>query len=85
VISHARQNRCFFEINSSPDRLDLSAANARRAAAAGVKIAVSTDAHSTGELALIRCGIDQARRAGLEASAVLNCLSWEVLQPLFRR
>ena len=30
VIEHARQSGCFFEINSSPDRLDLSAENARR-------------------------------------------------------
>jgi DNA polymerase (family X) len=31
IIRHARQNCCFFEINSSPDRLDLSAENARLA------------------------------------------------------
>lgn len=85
VIDHARQNRCFFEINSSPDRLDLSAENARRAAAAGVMIAVSTDSHSTGELELVRCGIDQARRAGLQKSDILNSLPWSKLQRLFRR
>src|SRR5438874_12001524 len=85
VIAQARQNGCFFEINSSPDRLDLSAENARRAAAAGVLISISTDSHSTGELDLIRCGIDQARRAGLEKSNVLNCLPWKNLQRLFRR
>jgi len=27
VVQHARENGCFFEINSSPDRLDLSAEN----------------------------------------------------------
>lgn len=85
VITKARQNGCFFEINSSPDRLDLSADNARRAADAGVLIAISTDSHSTGELGLIRCGIDQARRAGLTKSGVLNCLPWKSLQRLFRR
>jgi len=85
VIEEARQRGCFFEINSSPDRLDLSAGNARRAAAAGVLIAINTDSHSTGELPLIRCGIDQARRAGLEKTSVLNCLPWEKLQRLFRR
>ena len=85
VIEHARQAGCFFEINSSPDRLDLSAENARRAAASGIKIAVSTDAHSTYEFDLIRYGIDQARRAGLEKSDVLNCLHWVRLQRLFRR
>jgi DNA polymerase (family 10) len=85
IAAHAKQNGCFFEINSSPDRLDLGAENARLAAAAGVKIAVSTDAHSTRELDLIRCGIDQARRAGLDKGAVLNCLPWEKLRALFRR
>ena len=85
VVAQARKNGCFFEINSSPDRLDLSAENARRVSAAGVRIAINTDAHGTGELPLIRCGIDQARRAGLEKMTVLNCLHWEKLQPLFRR
>jgi DNA polymerase (family 10) len=85
VIAHARQNGCFFEINSSPDRLDLSAHNARRAAAAGVLISISTDSHSTEELDLFRCGIDQARRAGLEKSGVLNCVPWKTLQTSFRR
>jgi len=85
VIDHARQNGCFVEINSSPDRLDLSAENARRAAAAGVMIAVSTDSHSTVELELVRCGLDQARRAGLQKSDTLNSLPWSKLQRLFRR
>ena len=85
VIEHARQNGCFFEINSSPDRLDVSAENARHAAAAGVMIAVTTDAHSTGELDLVRCGLDQARRASLQKAQVLNCLPLADLQRMFRR
>jgi DNA polymerase (family X) len=85
IIAHAKQNGCFFEINSSPDRLDLSAENARLAAMANIKIAVSTDAHSTREFELIGYGIDQARRAGLEKSSVLNCLPWRQLSRLFKR
>ena len=85
VIDQARQKGCFFEINSSPDRLDLSAENARKAAAAGVMIAVSTDSHSTGELDLVRCGLDQARRAGLQKANILNGLPWNKLQHRFRR
>jgi DNA polymerase (family 10) len=85
VIKHAQQNGCFFEINSSPDRLDLSAENACKAAAAGVMIAVSTDSHSTGELDLVRCGLDQARRAGLRKADVLNSLPWKKLHRLFQR
>ena len=86
IIAHALQNGCFFEINSSPELLDLSAENARLASAAGVKIAVSTDAHSTRELDTIRNGIEQARRAGLEKTSILsNCLPWPSLLGLFKR
>ncbi len=85
IVQHAKQNGCFFEINSSPDRLDLSADNARLANQAGVRIAISTDAHSTREFATIRYGIDQARRAGLGSACVLNSLAWASLEPLFRR
>jgi DNA polymerase (family 10) len=85
IIAHAKAASCFFEINSSPDRLDLSAEHARLAREAGVKIAVSTDAHSTREFGTVQYGLDQARRAGLEPASVLNCLSWPSLQPLFRR
>jgi DNA polymerase (family 10) len=85
VIAHAKQNGCFFEINSSPDRLDLSAENSRLASAAGIMIAISTDAHSVSEFSTIRHGIEQARRAGLEARSVLNCQSLETLIGLFQR
>ena len=85
VIEQARANGCFFEINSSPDRLDLPWAQARLAAQAGVKIAVSTDAHSTREYDLIRYGIDQARRAGLRKESILNTRSWAELRALIRR
>jgi DNA polymerase (family 10) len=85
VVAHAKQNGCFFEINSSPDRLDLSAENSRLASAAGVMIAISTDAHSVSEFGTIRYGIEQARRAGLEARSILNCQSLETLTDLFKR
>ena len=77
LIEHARQSGRAFEINCSPDRLDLSAENARLAKEAGVRIVISTDAHSTRELALIRYGVEQARRAGLEAREIGNCLPWK--------
>ncbi|HEY4356423.1 MAG TPA: PHP domain-containing protein [Acidobacteriaceae bacterium] len=85
VAAHAKQNGCFFEINSSPDRLDLSAENARLAAQLGIMIAISTDAHSIHEFGTIRYGIEQARRAGLEKSSILNCQSLESLTRLFKR
>ena len=85
IAAHAKQTGCFFEINSSPDRLDLSAENARVAAALGILIAISTDAHSIHEFGTIRYGIEQARRAGLERTSVLNCQPLEKLTKLFKR
>jgi DNA polymerase (family 10) len=75
LVDHARSVKVYFEINASPDRLDLSADNARAVKSAGIKIAICTDAHHVRELDYMRCGIDVARRAGLEKEDVLNCLS----------
>ena len=85
VVEHARKNGCFFEINSSPERLDLSATNARLACEAGVKIAINTDAHHTREFDFVTSGVEQARRAGLDKSSILNCSPWPKLQRMLRR
>ena len=85
VVEHARANGCFFELNSSPDRLDLSADHARLAREAGVRIAITTDAHSTRELGYLRFGVDQARRAGLERQSTLNALDCDEFLQAARR
>jgi DNA polymerase (family 10) len=45
VFAAARAHGKAIEINSSPDRLDLSDVHARRAAELGIPIAISTDTH----------------------------------------
>ena len=85
IIEHAKNRNCFFELNCSPDRLDVSAENARLVRNAGILIAVSTDSHSTGEYRTLRYGIEQARRAGLEKADVLNCQPLETLLKLLAR
>jgi DNA polymerase (family X) len=60
------------EINSQVDRLDLDDLRARQARDAGAKIVISSDAHSTGALAVLRWGIVTARRAWLTPADVLN-------------
>lgn len=82
VVEHAREVGCFFEINSSPDRLDLSTENARLATEAGVRIAINTDAHGLRDFDLVRYGVDVARRAGIPRAFVLNAMSWDELGPL---
>jgi DNA polymerase (family 10) len=84
VVEAARARGCFLELNAQPDRLDLCDADARLAKEAGVKLAIATDAHGTGDLALMRFGIDQARRAWLGPEDVLNTRSWPELRRLLR-
>jgi DNA polymerase (family 10) len=85
IIRHAKETGCLFEINSSPDRLDLSDEHAKLAKDAGIRIAVNTDAHSIGELDFITAGINQARRAWLEPADVLNTYPLKRMLELLRR
>jgi len=72
IMAAAAEHGCALEINAQPERLDLSDANARTAAKHGVLLSISTDAHASGHLEFMRYGVDQARRAGLSASHILN-------------
>jgi DNA polymerase (family 10) len=85
LIEAALERGCFLEINAQPERLDLSDRHARMARDAGLKLAVSTDAHSTTTLDYMRFGIDQARRAWLGPDDVLNTQSWPALAKLLKR
>jgi DNA polymerase (family 10) len=67
------------ELNAQPDRLDLRDTHLMRARELGVKVVISTDAHRTDELELIRYGVEQARRAWLSPVEVLNALPLEQL------
>jgi DNA polymerase (family 10) len=72
VFEAARRHGKAVEINSSPERLDLADVHARRAAALGVPIAISTDTHYLRELDQVELGLGVARRAWIEPRQVLN-------------
>ncbi|MGV8174625.1 MAG: DNA polymerase/3'-5' exonuclease PolX [Methanothrix sp.] len=72
VFEAAARTGTALEINSYPGRLDLSDINARAAMKAGVKLAINSDAHDTGQLSTMKYGINVARRAWLERSDVIN-------------
>jgi DNA polymerase (family 10) len=85
VIEAAARTGTFLEINANPMRLDLDDLHAAAAKRAGVTLVISTDAHSTQGLALMRCGLMQARRAGLEAGDVANTRTLAGLRKLMAR
>ena len=84
VIAAAARTGTFLEINANPWRLDLDDHHAAAAKRAGVKLVISTDAHSTRGLDVMRCGILQARRAGLERDDVANTRTLAGLRELMR-
>ena len=66
------------ELNAAPERLDLNDTLLRRALARpGIWFVINTDAHSVAELSQMHHGVRMARRAGVPASRVLNCLDAE--------
>jgi DNA polymerase (family 10) len=85
VIAAAARTGTFLEINANPWRLDLDDRHAAAAKRAGVRLVISTDAHSTRGLDVMRCGILQARRAGLEPDDVANTRTLAGLRDLMRR
>jgi len=72
VVAKAAANaKCLLEINGS-ERMDLPDTLAAAAKAHGVRFVLSTDAHNTRELGFMKFAVAVARRAGIEATDVLN-------------
>lgn len=72
VLQAAKKYHVAIEVNAHPQRLDLSDLWCKRAKELGVKIVISTDAHSTDQLELMRYGVLTARRGWLEKKDVIN-------------
>lgn len=85
IIEAAAEKGCYLELNAHPDRLDLDDIHCKMAKELGVRIAISTDAHDTGNLEYMRLGIAQARRGWLEKEDVLNTLNTGELRKLLNK
>jgi DNA polymerase (family 10) len=85
VLEGALATGTFLEINSQPDRLDLSDVHARAAREAGVKIAIDSDGHQVSALGYLELGVGQARRAWLTRDDVLNTRTWKQILKLRKK
>ena len=85
VIEKALETGTFLEINSQPDRLDLSDVHARAAREAGLKLVIDSDGHQTAALGYVDLGIGLARRAWLTKDDVLNTRTWKQIERLRKR
>jgi DNA polymerase (family 10) len=85
LMDAAKERGCFMELNAHPDRLDLTDVSCKMAKDKGVKVVVSTDAHSITDLEFMRFGVWQARRGWLESDDVLNTRSWDEIKKMLKR
>ncbi len=83
VFKVAEESGTVFEVNSSPNRLDLNDVNIMAALKHGLKLTVDTDAHSIDQLRFIKLGVSQARRGWAEAKDILNTLPLSKLKKYF--
>jgi len=79
VLDAAHKYGVVMECNASPERLDLKDTHLRMAKERGVKIVISTDAHSTRGLEAMRYGVQMARRGWIEKKEVINTFGLEKL------
>jgi len=84
ILDAARRRGVAMECNAAPDRLDLKDAYLRMAKDRGVRVVISTDAHSIKHLELMRYGVQTARRGWIEKKDVLNALPLEQMLAALR-
>lgn len=82
VLKAAAANGTLMELNANPARLDLNDVHLAAAKKLGIPIVISTDAHHTDGLDVMKFGIKQARRGGLTKADVANAKTFQQFQTL---
>jgi len=85
VLSAAGETGTIMEINSYPDRLDLSAQHIRLARRYDVRFSLGTDAHASEQFNYMRYGVAQARRGLVMSSELVNVHPWETARTWLKR
>jgi DNA polymerase (family 10) len=76
LFEFCKKNNKALEINSWPDRLDLSDSIIRLAVSADVKMVINTDSHATWQMDMMKYGVSMARRGWSTKNDILNTLSY---------
>ncbi len=84
IFDVAKSTGTAMEINSYPERMDLKDSHVRAAIKKGVKLAISTDAHTTDQLHFIKLGIGTARRGWAKKEDVINTKSLKEMLKLLK-
>lgn len=82
IFKFAAKNNKILEINSFPNRLDLTDTLVYEARRFGVNFSIDTDSHQTKHLELMEFGISVARRGWLEPKNVVNTLPYKKIKDI---
>lgn len=85
ILAAAGECGTAMEINSYPDRLDLSAEHIRLARRFGVRFTLGTDAHAAGHFRYMPYGAMQARRGLVTPAELVNAWPWERVRTMLKR
>jgi len=80
ILKAAKKTRTVLEIDAFPDRLDIKHDYIRRCVEEGVKMSISSDAHSVKHFSYLECGLAEARRGGAEKKDIIN--AWPLTKML---
>ncbi len=85
VIQAARQTGTVMEIDSFPDRLDLKDEYIKKCVEAGVKMAISSDAHHIHHFDYLELGVAQARRGWATKDDIINAWPLEKMKGFLKK
>ncbi|MDP8299893.1 MAG: DNA polymerase/3'-5' exonuclease PolX [Candidatus Tantalella remota] len=85
VFKKAAENGVFLEVNTHGERIDLNAANCRRALELGAKVVIGTDSHEVEQLDYMKYGVITARRGWVSRKDVLNTYSFDKMVKALKR
>ncbi len=85
LIAWAKEYGKILELNANPYRLDLCVEHLEMALAAGVPIAINTDAHDTAHLRFMDIGVRYANRAWIPKDLIVNTWKREQFEAFIRR
>ncbi len=85
VIETAKETGTILDIDSYPDRLDLKDEFIKQAVREGVKLGISSDAHSIAHLHYLELGVAQARRGWATAEDVVNTRKMSEFRKMLKR
>jgi len=72
IIKIAKREKIVLEINAHPERLDLKDVHIRKCVEAGVRMSISSDAHSKKHFSFLKFGVSQARRGWAKRTDIIN-------------